>query len=243
MIYDRLRDALPAPVRRYVQHFEACIEEAAGRFAASLEEGARMLDAGAGEGGYKRHFAKQRYVGLDLGIGDAKWNYARLDVIGDLARLPFRDATFDASINIVTLEHVSDPARVVCELARTLAPGGRLLLVVPHEWEEHQQPHDYYRYTRYGVEHLLKQAGFGEISIEPVGGYFRLLSRRLLNGLQFFPGPTMFVAAIFLVPPALILPLFDGMDARRNFTLGYICTAKRDLRPQMHANARKSPMA
>jgi len=128
----------------------------------------------------------------------------------------------------VTLEHVTEPARVVCEIARVLKPGGRLLLIAPLEWEEHQQPHDYYRYTRYGLEHLLKQAGFAEIVIEPVGGFFRLLSRRLFNALQFFPGPLMIVAAIFFVPPALFLPLLDRMDRRRNFTLGYICVARKD---------------
>ena len=72
----------------------------------------------------------------------------------------FGTGRFEASVNIVTLEHVREPARVLCELARTLAPGGRLLLIAPHEWEEHQQPHDYYRYTRYGLEYLLRQAGF-----------------------------------------------------------------------------------
>jgi SAM-dependent methyltransferase len=225
VIYDWFRDAMPAAVRRYVQHFEASIEDAVAEFAQSLEPGARVLDAGAGEGNYKRYFSQQRYCGLDLGVGDQKWDYTRLDVVGDLARLPFDTGTFDAAINIVTLEHVTDPARVVCELSRVLKSGGRLLLIAPLEWEEHQQPHDYFRYTRFGLEFLLKQAGFAEIAIEPVGGFFRLLSRRLFNALQFFPGPLMFVAAIFFVPPALILPLFDGIDRRRNFTLGYICRA------------------
>ena len=125
MIYQRLRDALPRPLRRYIQHFEFSIDDAAAAFAASLKPGARVLDAGAGEGNYKHHFAKQRYCGLDLGIGDAAWNYGSLDVVGNLLNLPFRDATFDACLNIVTLEHVTDPARVLCEIARTPAPGGR----------------------------------------------------------------------------------------------------------------------
>lgn len=227
MIYDRTRDLLPGPLRRYVQHFESSIESAVAAFAASVATGARLLDAGAGEATYKHHFAKQRYCGLDLGVGDAAWNYSGLDVVGDLAMLPFRDATFDACLNVVTLEHVPEPAHVVAEMARTLAPGGRLLLIAPHEWEEHQQPHDYYRYTRYGLEYLLRQAGMIEISISPVGGFFRLLSRRMLNALQFFPGPSLFVAAFFLVPPALILPLFEPLDRRRNFTLGYICSARK----------------
>ena len=212
-------------MRRYVQHFEFAIDDAVAAFAASLKPGACVLDAGAGEGNYKHHFAKQRYVGLDLGIGDGAWNYSSLDVIANLENLPFQDATFDACINIVTLEHVTDPQRVLCEMARSLKPGGRLLLVAPLEWEEHQQPHDYFRYTRYGLEYLLNRAGFDEISIVPVGGIFRLISRRLFNALQFFPGPLIVVAAIFLVPPALILPILDRLDGRRNFTPGFICCA------------------
>ena len=60
-----------------------------------------------------------------------------------------------------------------------------------------------------------------------MGGFFRLMSRRLLNALQFFPGPLMFVAAIFFAPPALVLPLLDPLDQERNFTLGYICSARK----------------
>lgn len=227
MNYAGLRRLMPAPVRRYVMHFEAAIEDAVARFAADLAPDARLLDAGAGEGNYKHYFAAQRYCGFDLAVGDAAWDYSRLDVTGDLLNLPFRDRTFDACLNVVTLEHVPEPARVVAELARTLAPGGRLLLIAPHEWEEHQQPHDYYRYTRYGLEYLLRTAGMTDISITPVGGYFRLLSRRMLNGLQFFPGPSVLVAALFLVPPALVLPLLEPLDQRRNFTLGYICSARK----------------
>jgi SAM-dependent methyltransferase len=221
----RLKSILPQPLRRYLLHFEAAIEDAVAGFAASLPVGSRVLDAGAGEGSYRECFLRQRYVGVDLGIGNASWNYRGLDAVADLQALPFPAGMFDAVLNVVTLEHVREPACVLAELGRALKPGGRLLLIVPHEWEEHQQPHDYYRYTRYGARYLLERAGFEEIAIEPVGGYFRLLSRRLLNGLQFFPGPLMVVAAVFLVPPALIAPLLDGLDKQQAFTLGYICSA------------------
>ena len=66
------------------------------------------------------------------------------------------------------------------------------------------------------------------VEMRPVGGYFRLLARRLLNGLQFFTGGARWLcflpAAILLVPPALVLPFLDFLDRDRNFTLGYICT-------------------
>ncbi|MGH9663170.1 MAG: class I SAM-dependent methyltransferase, partial [Bryobacteraceae bacterium] len=110
---------LPSPLRRYILHFEARIEDAVAAFAASLPPSARVLDAGAGEGAYAPNFRAHRYTGVDLGIGDASWNYHGLDVVADLSALPFRDACFDAALNIVTLEHVRDPARVLAELART----------------------------------------------------------------------------------------------------------------------------
>jgi SAM-dependent methyltransferase len=226
VIYRRVQGLLPRPLMRYVLHFEAAIEDAVTEFAAALPASALMLDAGAGEGSYRKWFERHRYVGVDLGIGDAAWNYSGLDAIADLHALPFGAGTFDAVLNVVTLEHVREPACVLRELRRVLKPSGRLLLIVPHEWEEHQQPHDYYRYTRYGLEYLLRSAGFENVLIQPVGGYFRLLSRRLLNGLQFFPGLWVIPAGLLLVPPALIAPLFDRLDRNQAFTLGFICSAR-----------------
>jgi hypothetical protein len=105
------------------------------------------------------------------------------------------------------------------------------LIAAPHEWEVHQAPHDYFRYTRYGLAYLLEKAGFEVREMRAAGGYFRLLARRLLNGLQFFTGGLRWLlflpAAIVLVPPALVLPLLDALDGDRNFTLGYLCTARK----------------
>jgi SAM-dependent methyltransferase len=231
LIYRAIERHLPRFLRRYLQHLEAAIEDSVTSFANNLNSGQRVLDAGAGEAVHARYFSRQRYIAVDLGVGDAEWNYTKLDAIADLTALPFPSECFDACINIVTLEHIREPAGAVREMARTLTATGRLLLVAPHEWEVHQSPHDFYRYTRHGLEYLLSKAGFEDYTIEPVGGYFRLLSRRLLQGLQFFPGPLFFVAALFLVPPALVLPLFDFLDRERNFTMGYICIARKHSRP------------
>jgi SAM-dependent methyltransferase len=222
-----LQRRLPAFLRRHVLHFEASIEDAVAQFARDLPDGARVLDAGAGEMRHSLHFKRQRYVGVDLGVGDTAWDYGKLDAIADLTALPFPDACFDAAINIVTLEHIKEPLAALRELRRTLQPGASALVIVPHEWEVHQSPHDFFRYTRHGMAYLFESAGFTEYSIEPVGGYFRLLARRLLNGLQFFPGLLFPIAALFLVPPALLLPWLEPLDREKNFTLGYICRARR----------------
>ncbi|MGD0437855.1 MAG: class I SAM-dependent methyltransferase, partial [Bryobacteraceae bacterium] len=227
MTYRAIERMLPSFLRRYVLYFESAIEDSVSRFAACLPSEARVLDAGAGELSHARYFQRNAYIAVDLAVGDSSWDYGKLDAIADLTALPFRAGSFDACINIVTLEHIREPACALREIERTLAPGGQLLIIAPHEWEVHQSPHDYYRYTRHGLAYLFDTAGFSDYAIEPVGGYFRLISRRLLNGLQFFPGPWFFLAAIFLAPPALILPCFDWLDRERNFTLGYICIAKK----------------
>lgn len=220
-------DRLPAFLQRHILHFEAEIDRTVQEFASGLPRRARVLDAGAGECQYARQFEGFQYTAVDLGIGDAAWSYTHLDAIANLLFLPFADNTFDAALNVVTLEHVTDPAKVIAELFRCLQPGGLLLLITPLEWEEHQQPHDFFRYTRFGLEHLTSLAGFVDIRIEPIGGFFRLLSRRLMNSFQFFPGMFAIVPVVFLGPLALCLPFLDTLDKKRSFTLGHICLARK----------------
>jgi SAM-dependent methyltransferase len=225
--YHGLQSLLPKAIRNRLLYFEAELEKSVEAFATSLPPSIRVLDAGAGEARFAPAFISQRYTGVDLAVGDQAWNYTAIDALADLAHLPFRDTTFDAALNVVTLEHVAEPRQVLSEIARTLRPGAPILLVAPHEWEEHQQPHDFYRYTRYGLHYLLTSAGFSQIDIRPVGGFFRLLARRLLNGTQFFPPIVMIPLAGLLAPIALLLPALEPLDKKKHFTLGFICTARK----------------
>lgn len=227
----RLVTLSPGWLRRRVLRFEAVIEDRVRLFGQSLPPGTRVLDAGAGEGQCARHFSHCRYVGVDLAVGDAAWDYSHLDARADLARLPFAEGSFGAALNIVVLEHTREPARVALELARVLEPGGSLLLVAPQEWGVHQAPHDYFRYTRHGLEWLLVEAGFDHLSIEPVGGFFTLLGRRLLDAVLYFQGGWRWllfpVAAALAGPPGILLPWLDFLDPQKDSTLGYVCVARK----------------
>ncbi|MBM3763167.1 MAG: class I SAM-dependent methyltransferase [Acidobacteria bacterium] len=227
MSYAGLRRLVPAWLQREVFYFESRILDGVREFAEALKPGARVLDAGAGEGQYQDFFSRQRYVGVDLGVGDVAWNYSKLDCVADLLRLPFADGGFDAFVSVVTLEHVTEPGLAIAEMARVAKTGATLFLVVPHEWEVHQHPHDYWRFTKFGVKRLLETNGWEVVRLEPGGGFFRLLSRRLMNGLQFLPGWLMPLVALGVAPLALIVGWMDGLDSQKDYTLGYICWAKR----------------
>jgi len=62
-------------------------------------------------------------------------------------RIPVEDGRFGHLLFSQTLEHLKEPALALRELNRVLAPGGVLLCTVPLFYEEHEQPHDYFRYT------------------------------------------------------------------------------------------------
>jgi SAM-dependent methyltransferase len=160
------------PGRTAVNDF---VRRAAGR----LPSGARVLDAGAGECIYRPLFPGGGYVAVDRGIGDGAWNYGKLDALADLERAPFAAATFDAVVCTETLEHVARPGAVLRELRRVVRGGGLLVLTVPFLQPVHQAPHDYFRYTPFGIRHLLSEAGFEVDELTAAGGFFTFLRLQL----------------------------------------------------------------
>ncbi len=87
---------------------------------------------------------------------------SRPDVYADGAHLPFRDATFDVVVCLEVIEHVRHPESLVAEVERVLRPGARLWLSVPFLYPIHDAPHDFRRYTEYGLRQLLAT---GELEI------------------------------------------------------------------------------
>ena len=147
---------------RLVKQFEF-LQDFLGR----LPRGARVLDVGAGQCEMRRFFEGFRYVGADAAWGDVAWDYSKLDVVTNVQQIPFRTGTFDGAINIWVAEHVRDPVGMVGEIARVLKPGGWFMAFVPFVVHEHQTPHDYYRFTRFGAAALLEDNGFEEIQVLP----------------------------------------------------------------------------
>lgn len=95
----------------------------------------------------------------------------RLDVNADVSTgVPFRTDSTDTIVASDVMEHLAEPGRFLDECARVLRRDGTLLGNVPFAYWLHEEPHDYFRYTEYGLRHLLGKAGFSHIEVAALGG-------------------------------------------------------------------------
>ena len=223
---------LPRWVLACLDPVQALIESEVRLVAEAMKDGQLVLDAGAGEARHREYFRSGRYIALDSGSGDSEWNYSRIDICGDLERIPIRSDSVDRILCMVVLEHTRNPRRVLCEFARVLKPGGELVMVVPFLWEEHQAPHDYFRFTQYGIRLLFESSPLQLTLTAPIGGFFWLCARRSVNMLSFFQSGWRWIIFGILAPFfGLLFPLIlygmDGLDRSRHFSLGYRVRAKK----------------
>jgi SAM-dependent methyltransferase len=212
--------------------------------------GGRLLDVGCGRKPYRQLCAAAEHIGVDWPA--SLHGNTQVDVSNEATHLSFEDSSFDTVLCTEVLEHVAKPHLAVEEMSRVLKPGGYLILSVPFIHWVHEEPFDFYRYTIFGLHHLLNDACLQIVKVIPRGGalsvladiYARWLSlwlRRMLRGMR---APDQLIQlAMFLtviVPQLLIangalfaerqLPaLVRRLQTSDRLTLGYVIVARRDV--------------
>ena len=131
----------------------------------------RMLDVGCGQKPYKDLFRVSAHVGLELDTPDNRAS-KQADYFYDGHTFPFADQSFDSVFASQVFEHVFNPLGFLTEVNRVLRTGGTLLLTLPFFWDEHEQPHDFARYSSFGLTHLLEQHGFEVRELHKSGADF-----------------------------------------------------------------------
>ena len=140
-----------------------------------------LLDLGCGNKPYEELYGPlcERSIGCDI----VQSSDYRADVLCEGTQLPFEQATYDTIVCIQVMEHVFDHAGLLQECYRVLQPEGQLLLSVPFCWELHEEPHDFFRFSKYGLQQLFEEAGFTVVSIKPNGGKWAACFQMFLNTL------------------------------------------------------------
>lgn len=106
----------------------------------------------------------KEYVGLDMREGPG------VDVVADAKSMPFPDNEFEVLISTDCLEHVDWPRDVMHEAFRVTKPGGLFYLTTVFDFEIHNFPWDYGRFTPEYIRLLLSDAGYEVLMYEGVGG-------------------------------------------------------------------------
>jgi len=130
-----------------------------------------------------------------------------VDIIADATRIPFKEATFDAVLCEVVLEHVHQPQEVIAEALRVLKPGGSCFFIAPFLFPFHGHPSDYRRWSVEGLK--VEFSAFDKIETGihggPSSGLVNLLSEwiYILTGFKYPKGYTLFKGGA----TALLFPL------------------------------------
>lgn len=137
------------------------------------------LDVGCGNKPYEHLFNVTSYIGLEIDTADNRRN-KKADFFYDGSEFPFRDGEFDSLVLNQVFEHVFTPDSFLSEVNRVLKLDGVLLMTVPFVWDEHEQPHDFARYSSFGLGSLLERHGLEVIeqrkSVNDIRVVFQLLN-------------------------------------------------------------------
>lgn len=118
----------PDPTWEYYPTYLAKLH-AVRRWLDGSRAGARVLDAGCGEGVLVDEYADRLAIeGIDPNYGSERVR------TGSLTALPFAEGSFDRALCLDVLEHLTfeEQPRALAELFRVLKSGGELLVSVPN---------------------------------------------------------------------------------------------------------------
>ena len=144
----------------------------------------RLLDIGCGAKPYKE--STKPYVTEHIGLDreDTPHNKENIDIFAEADNIPLPDNSFNTILATSIFEHVEEPDKAISEMYRILKKDGYCIVITPFMWHLHEAPRDFYRYTKYGLEYLLKKHRFEIVSLRPIGGFWITFGQQFLYHIQ-----------------------------------------------------------
>lgn len=186
-----------------------------------------VLDVGAGFMPYKKFINKKAssYWSTDF----AK-THDGITYVGDAQSLSktVKGKRFDTIFCTEVLEHLPDPFQAVAEFHKTLNDGGTIILSVPFVMPLHNEPYDFYRYTKYGLLKLFEK--FEVMELTPSGGLLSLLHYLVSSSLLPLTYPTrplFYLLAYINWPIGELCYRLDNLLFRKMMPFKYIIVCKK----------------
>ncbi|MCC9061725.1 class I SAM-dependent methyltransferase [Flavobacterium piscisymbiosum] len=140
------------------------------------------LDIGCGNKPYEKKISclVNKYIGCDI----VQSSLNKVDIIAPADNIPLESNTFNTVISTQTIEHVGNHQGLVDEAFRLLKPGGHFILSGPFNWQLHEEPYDFFRFSKHGFELILKKSGFEMIELKENGGMWSVVGQYLLMSIN-----------------------------------------------------------
>jgi SAM-dependent methyltransferase len=150
----------------------------------------RLLDMGCGQVPLYGVYRDLVQENICIDWADTFHSSPHLDFAVDFGdKLPFEGESFDTILLTDVLEHLALPADAMCEAARLLRLGGKLIIGVPFFYRVHEQPHDYHRYTEFALQRLCRLSGLSVLELQAYGGLPEILYDLTSRGIEYLPRP------------------------------------------------------
>lgn len=143
----------------------------------------KLLDIGCGNKPYEiwcRGLVSE-YIGCDVVQSSAN----KVDVLCPANHIPLENNNFDTILSTQVIEHVEDHQGLVNEAFRLLKPDGYFILSGPMYWNLHEEPYDFFRFTKHGFKYILEKAGFEVCEIISNGGAWATLGQVINHTFEF----------------------------------------------------------
>ncbi|MBA2840128.1 SAM-dependent methyltransferase [Methanococcus maripaludis] len=119
-----------------------------------------VLDIGCRDKPYVMIIPHEKYIGLDLDP------LSKADIIADATNIPLNSESIDTIFSTQTIGDIYNIDKFYSEAFRLLKNNGYLIMTSEFICGLHDEPFDYYRFTKYGIKRQLEDSGFEIIHLE-----------------------------------------------------------------------------
>lgn len=190
----------------------------------------RLIDIGCATKPYKEQLARHvtEHVGLDH--PETVHDKSNIDLFGTAYHIPKANASFDCALCTAVLEHLEEPEAALRECYRVLKPNGVAIYSAPFIWHLHEEPRDFFRFSKYGLKYLFEKVGFEILEIKALSGCWVTFGQLFVyNIYRFHRGPLRFfpIIPVFALVIQGLSYLLDRVDRTEQWTWMYLVVAKR----------------
>lgn len=190
----------------------------------------RLIDIGCGAKPYEGLLSPRIVVHVGMDHAETMHDKSNIDLFGTAYNIPAEDRSFDSALCTAVLEHLEEPELALRECCRVLKPGGVAIYSVPFIWHLHEEPRDFYRFSKHGLKYLFEKTGFEIIEILPLSGFWVTFGQMFVYYLQQFKrGPLRWFRIIDALGLAIqgIAYCANKIDRTEGWTWMYLVTARK----------------